>query len=190
LNLIVSPRLHFSQYPAPVKLTAAESCDKVLLPFFQLGGLKEPDMLSIKKILCPVDFSGPSRQGLDYAFDLAALFQSELTVLYGLPVLPPRPTDPNVSFNVPEYEQILHKEAEEELDRLVSGRAPKTMNVRSLIRHGNPAKEIVRLAEEAKTELIVMATQGHSGWHNFVIGSVAEKVFHLASCPIFAVRKP
>jgi len=145
-------------------------------------------MLSIKKILCPVDFSEPSLKGLDRAFDLAALFQSELTVIYVLPVLPPRPTDPNVSFSIPEYEQILHKEAEEELERLVSERTPKTMTVRSLIRHGNPAREIVRAAEETKTDLIVMATQGHSGWHNFVIGSVAEKVFRLASCPIFAVR--
>jgi len=146
-------------------------------------------MLSIKKILCPVDFSKPSLVGLDYAFELASLFQAELAVSYVLPVLPPRPTDPNISFHVPEYEQILHKEAEEELQRLVAARAPKGLKICTQIEHGNPAKEIVRVAKEAKMDLIVMSTQGHSGWLDFVVGSVADKVLRSAPCPVFAVPK-
>ena len=76
-----------------------------------------------------------------------------------------------------------------ELGRLIAERAPRTLNVRSVIGHGNPAKEIVRFADEEKMDLIVMSTQGHSGWHNFLIGSVAEKVVRMATCPVFAVKK-
>jgi len=146
-------------------------------------------MLIIKKILCPVDFSEPSLKGLDYAADFANLFQAELTVVYVLPLLPPTPSDPNTFFKVPEYERIVHAESEKELKEIVALRIPKNLNVRSYIGHGNPAKEIVRIAEEMNADLIVIATQGHTGWHHFVMGSVAEKVIRHAHCPVFAVRE-
>ena len=146
-------------------------------------------MLTIKKILCPVDFSEPSLKGLDYAADFATLFQAELTVIYVLPLLPPTPSDPNTFFKVPEYERIVHAESEKELKEIVALRIPKNLNVRSYIGHGNPAKEIVRIAEEMNADLIVIATQGHTGWHHFVMGSVAEKVIRHAHCPVFAVRE-
>jgi len=146
-------------------------------------------MLTIKKILCPVDFSEPSLKGLDYAADFANLFQAELTVVYVLPLLPPTPSDPNTFFKVPEYERIVHAESEKELKEIVALRIPKNLNVRSYIGHGNPAKEIVRIAEEMNADLIVIATQGHTGWHHFVMGSVAEKVIRHAHCPVFAVRE-
>lgn len=146
-------------------------------------------MLTIKKILCPVDFSEPSLKGLDYAADFANLFQAELTVVYVLPLLPPTPSDPNTSFEVPEYERIVHAESEKKLKEIVAQRIPKNLKVRSYIGHGNPAKEIVRIAEEMKADLVVIATQGHTGWHHFVMGSVAEKVIRHAHCPVFAVRE-
>jgi len=147
-------------------------------------------MLTIKKILCPVDFSEPSLKGLDYAVDFANLFQAELTVVYILPLLPPTPSDPNTFFKVPEYERIVHAESEQKLKEIIAERIPKNLKVRSSIGHGSPAKEIVRIAGEEKMDLIVIATHGHSGWHHLVIGSVAEKVIRLAPCPVFAVREP
>jgi universal stress protein A len=119
---------------------------------------------------------------------LAALFQAEISVLYVLPIIPPAPMDPNVSFEVPEFERLVHKDSEEKLKALVATRIPKTVKSTAVIGHGSPAKEIVRIAEEAKTDLIVIATHGHSGWHHLVLGSVAEKVIRMAHCPVFAYR--
>ncbi len=145
-------------------------------------------MLTIKKILCPTDFSEASLKGLDYAAELAAIFKAEISVLYVLPIIPPAPMDPNFSFEVPEFERIIHKDSEEKLKALVEKRIPKTVKTTAVVGHGSPAKEIVRVAEEAKTDLIVIATHGHSGWHHLVLGSVAEKVIRLAHCPVFAYR--
>jgi universal stress protein A len=147
-------------------------------------------MLTIKKILCPVDFSEPSVYGLGYAVDLAALFQAELEVLYVLPVVPPRTGDMDYHFQIPEYEGILHHEAEEQLTALIKAKVPATIKTKVLIGHGNAGKEIVRLAGEGKADLIVIATHGHGGWHHLVLGSVAEKVVRHAPCPVFAVREP
>lgn len=146
-------------------------------------------MLTIRRILCSTDFSEPSYKGLDYAAELASLFQAELSVVYVLPLLPHRATDPNISFSIPEYERILHKDAEQQLDELIKRRLPEKLKVRAVIGHGNPAREIVRLAEEEKSDLIVISTHGLSGWHHLVVGSVAEKVIRTAPCPVFAVRE-
>jgi nucleotide-binding universal stress UspA family protein len=146
-------------------------------------------MLSIKKILCSTDFSDASSQGISAAAELAGLFQAELVLVHVIPVLPPKPTDPNFEFEVPEYENILHKDAEAKLLELIKTAVPAGLKARAVLGHGTPAKEIIRIAEEEKVDLIVIATHGHSGWHHLVLGSVAEKVIRHAPCPVFAVRE-
>ncbi|MCX6559851.1 MAG: universal stress protein [Candidatus Aminicenantes bacterium] len=146
-------------------------------------------MLSIKKILCSTDFSDASMQGISAAADLAGLFQAELVLAHVIPVLPPKPTDPNFEFEVPEYENILHKDAETKLLELIKTAVPAGLKARAVLGHGTPAKEIIRIAEEENVDLIVIATHGHSGWHHLVLGSVAEKVIRHAPCPVFAVRE-
>ena len=145
-------------------------------------------MLSIKKILCPVDFSEPSLHGLDCAVEFAKQFQADLEVLYVVPVMPPHPTDPNYEFSVPEFEGIIHKEAEDKLQALIKEKVPAGIKVTATLGHGHAAKEIVKVAEESNVDLIVIATQGHSGWHHLLLGSVAEKVIRHAPCPVFIAR--
>ena len=146
-------------------------------------------MLKIKKILCPTDFSEPSLQGLDAAVDLAKMFQAELKLIYVLPVLPTHGGEANYNFEIPEYERILHKDSDDKLKDIAKARVPASIKSSSEIGHGNAAKEIVRVAEEEKFDLIVIATHGHTGWHHLVVGSVAEKVIHHAHCPVFVIRE-
>jgi len=146
-------------------------------------------MLTIKKILCPVDFSEPSLHGLACAVEFAKQFQAELEVLYVVPVLPPQPTDPNYEFSVPEFEGILHKEAEDKLAALLKEKIPAGVAAKATLGHGHAAKEVIKVAEEIKADLIVIANHGHSGWHHLLLGSVAEKVIRHAPCPVFIARK-
>jgi len=146
-------------------------------------------MLTIKKILCPIDFSEPSIFGLTASADLAALFGAEITVLHVLPVLPPQPIDPNYTFQVPEYEALLFHDSEKRLAALLKEKIPQTIKAASVIANGNAGKEIVKYAEESKVDLIVIASHGHGGWHHLVMGSVAEKVVRHSPCPVFVVRE-
>ncbi|HUV14514.1 MAG TPA: universal stress protein, partial [Acidobacteriota bacterium] len=61
---------------------------------------------------------------------------------------------------------------------------------RTMVSYGDPAKEIVRIAEEESVDLIVIATHGLTGWQHLVFGSVAEKVVRTAKCPVLTVRCP
>ncbi len=63
-----------------------------------------------------------------------------------------------------------------------------TVPVESVVRHGSPAAEIVRYAEEIGAGLIVMGSRGWGEMHAVLLGSVSERVLHTASCPVLIVR--
>ena len=55
---------------------------------------------------------------------------------------------------------------------------------------GGPARSIADVAEEAGAELIVVGTRGHSAIGGVVLGSVTQRLLHLASCPVLCVPAP
>jgi nucleotide-binding universal stress UspA family protein len=54
---------------------------------------------------------------------------------------------------------------------------------------GDPAAEIVRLAESEGADMIVMATHGRTGLRRLLMGSVAEAVVRRAACPVLTVKQ-
>jgi nucleotide-binding universal stress UspA family protein len=62
------------------------------------------------------------------------------------------------------------------------------LSVRSEVRKGRPAEQIIEYASEKSFNLIVMSTHGRSGLGRWVFGSVASKVLHEASSPILLIR--
>lgn len=147
-------------------------------------------MLSFKKILCPCDFSGASRLALGAAAELAAQFQAEIYLVHVVPVLPPLPPDPNFVFEVPEYERALHLDAERQLKDITKELTAKGLVVHTIVGHGDPGTEIVRVAKDETVDLIVIATHGMTGWRHVMFGSVAEKVVRLAHRPVLTIPAP
>ena len=147
-------------------------------------------MLPVKKILCPIDFSGASQTALRTAAEFAQQFQTELILLHVVPVVPPLIGDPNYAFSVPEYETALHTDAQRQLTALGDNIVPKGTTVRTLVGHGDAGGEIVRLADAEAVDLIVIATHGMTGWRHVMFGSVAEKVVRLARRPVLTVPAP
>lgn len=60
--------------------------------------------------------------------------------------------------------------------------------VRRDYRTGDPAAEIVGAAREHKADLIVMGSRGLGQIGGLVLGSVSERVLHLAHGPVLIVR--
>ena len=151
-------------------------------------------MLSVKKLLCPTDFSEPSYKGIKAASIMAKHFAAELIVAY---VIKPMPTYSSPGFesvvggtshfNVAEYLKEIEGEAKKSLDRVLEEMVPDSIASRSAILHGEAAEEIVDLAREEKVDAIVIATHGYTGFRHFISGSVAEKVVRLATCPVLTI---
>jgi nucleotide-binding universal stress UspA family protein len=53
---------------------------------------------------------------------------------------------------------------------------------------GNPAAEIIGLAEERGADLIVMGQRGRSAIARFIEGSVSDRVVRHATCDVLVVR--
>ncbi len=54
------------------------------------------------------------------------------------------------------------------------------------LRHGDPAREIVRVASQVNSELIVLAMRPTRGLIRFLCGSVIEEVERRAPCPVLS----
>jgi nucleotide-binding universal stress UspA family protein len=54
---------------------------------------------------------------------------------------------------------------------------------------GDPAGEIVRIAEEEQATMIVLGTHGRTGMTRLLMGSVAEAVVRRAPCPVLVYRE-
>lgn len=145
-------------------------------------------MLPIRRILAPTDFSDISVETVASASELAEHFGAELLIVHVIPPVPTLPSDPHYSFEVPAYQEALRESAERQLQAAVKAQVTSVIRSRTLVSHGDPAREIVRIAAEESVDLIVIATHGLTGWQHIVFGSVAEKVVRTARCPVLAVR--
>jgi len=146
-------------------------------------------MLSIKKILIPIDGSESSMEALRYASSFAGEFN--ITV-YLMTVV-----EPHHGMYDAYAEQIILAQRETEIMAVVNERLEETekkaaeMGIKTIItvtRVGSPYEQIIKLAEEEEIDLIVMGTHGRSGIAHFLIGSVTEKVIRTSPCPVLVIR--
>ncbi len=144
--------------------------------------------IAIKRILAPTDFSPASKKALKYALRFARDYGSELTVLHVIePAASPTFEE---SPAAPAFSKAEMADAGESLRTLVkSFRGAGVPGVRSTIRTGVAAHEIVEAAKELDADLIVIATRGYAGWEHLVIGSTAARVARAAPCPVLVVRE-
>jgi nucleotide-binding universal stress UspA family protein len=148
-------------------------------------------MLPIEKIICPTDFSEPSIEGLKAANELADHFGAQIILLHAIAPMPTMAgAGAPTGFHIPPVLKEMEGKASEELERIKSEKLYKSFEARTMVIYGKPATEIIRIAEEEKADIIVIATHGQSGWRRFLSGSVTERVVRTASCPVLAVPGP
>ncbi len=146
-------------------------------------------MIPIKKICCPTDFSEPSYEALKTACEFAAHFFSELILVHVVTPIPVIPIhDDPTSFNLPLYEEEMETNAEKVLIQIQQEKIPENIQSRIVVIQGDPANQIVCLAEAENMDLIVIATHGSAGWKKLIFGSVTEKVIRNAACPVLSIR--
>lgn len=145
------------------------------------------------KILCPVDFSNESDYGVAYAEQYAKLIGAEVhcahvvdAKAYGASIegayLSAGTTDASM--------QAIEKHIHEEFDKLIKRFELMHFEAKSHFLHGDPAKELIKLADELNVDAIIMATHGRTGLDHIVFGSTAEKVVRLSHVPVITVRPP
>jgi nucleotide-binding universal stress UspA family protein len=150
--------------------------------------MTSPEAMSPKVILAPIDFSDFSRHALAVAADLASRLNAELLLVHVVPAIPDLPEGVSI-FKEGEYDQNLRDTAAKQLSDLAAGLAAKNIKVRTeLGTASDVGMELVRIAEKDQADMIVIATQGMTGWRKIPFGSVAKKVVEEAECPVLVLR--
>lgn len=109
--------------------------------------------------------------------------KAKLALLY---VLAPVPG--YVAAEVPDgFLESNRQRAQEQL-RAFAERAGVTHDADLIVRTGHPAREILSHAEEAKADLIVIASHDPD-WSDLILGSVAAFVVRHSHCSVFIVRQ-
>ena len=132
-------------------------------------------------VLCPIDFSEPSRGALRYAAAIAAHMQAGLTLL--------TVNDPLLAqaAAMDGGEGSLDAQAKAETEKFLtdtfSGRPP-SVTVTTAVATGKPPAEILRVARESGAGLIVMSSRGATGIRKLFLGSITERVLRETTLPV------
>jgi nucleotide-binding universal stress UspA family protein len=148
------------------------------------------EIVTFKRILCPVDFSPSALQALGFALDLARQADGLVTLLHVVEWLAEEEPRSLASFNVPEYRRHMVADAKERLRQLVAGESRTWVDIDDVIVLGRAYREILAAAEAKPADLIVMGAQGKGGVGRVLFGSTTQQVVRGAACPVLTVRAP
>jgi nucleotide-binding universal stress UspA family protein len=148
---------------------------------------------TMNKTLLPLDGSKESEAVIPYVEELASKLKGEVVLLHVVPPASPVYAIPGETAQLPYTQaevELLKVDAESYLEKVANALKDKHIKVRSEVRVGNTAHEIVKLADEVHADLVAMSTHGWSGITRWALGSTADKVLNGGNTPLLLVSSP
>lgn len=142
------------------------------------------------KILLAIDGSACAEKAAVYVRDLIKLKPNVMaTVLYVKNYNREYHMNRGISVELPVDEATITRDIQENvLNRAASIFTEGGVQVETKILFGNAPEEICALAERDGYDLIVMGSRGLSEIGGFFLGSVSDRVLHLAHCSVLIVK--
>ena len=145
-------------------------------------------MAAIKSILFPVDFTESSLKVLPYVKFLSEKLGAGITVVHV--VMGP---EEFASFEMgpalyTQFEDQVLKGAEKAMEKFIEENLNDCKDITQKVVVGDTVEEILNLADEMDSPMIVMGTHGRKGLEKIVFGSVANGVVKKAGCPVLTVN--
>ncbi len=145
-------------------------------------------MFDIDDVLVATDGTVSSRDAVELAVQQAKAQDARLHAIY---VVDSEIYD---AYSGDEYvhdheglEAALEQEGEDALDD-VEEAAGDDVEVVRVLRHGTPHEVVLRYADEADVELVVMGTESKPDEYRSILGSVTERVARLSEKPVMVVK--
>jgi len=144
-------------------------------------------MASYRKVLVAVDGSSCSSRAVKVAVDLCGLFGAEMHMIFVVSEIVVDGLKSMAKSEIKGVTENLKMEGKKYFRD--AGNEAKKMGVKTVevLKAGFPADEIITYAKKNKMDLIVMGTHGSHSSTRPLIGSVANRVIHLAPSPILIV---
>jgi len=134
-------------------------------------------------ILAPLDGSKYSEKALLHACDMAKNYQSRLILLYVVEkVISVNPLDRKA------YLEMLRKVGNNVLVKGKKISAKQGMDSKIVLKEGNIANEIIKLAKKEQCNLIIVGNKGLGATVRFFLGSISNKLANNSSCSVLIVK--
>ncbi len=130
-----------------------------------------------ERLLVPIDGSALSNKILGHLDTFAPFTETEIRLIRVVP-----------AWEVKSATPAGYHEAQKDLRAAESGLAERGAHVEGRILVGDPADQILEMAEGYDPALIAMTTHGRTGLERLVRGSVAERVLRGAKAPVLLVN--
>ena len=143
-----------------------------------------------KKVLVPLDGSNMAECALDHVRKLSkAGAIGKLVLLQVVETPSSGPWTTGCASLVEQLEAEFQHHAKDYLSRVQDKLASEGIKSETeVLINFSPSSAIVQYAEENGIELIIIASQGHSGVVRLVFGSVALRVLHDTTIPVLLIR--
>lgn len=136
-----------------------------------------------RKILVALENSRADEALLPHVGKLAKLHGSELLLVHV--------ADGFVARNFDQLQLVESDEMKEDrayLERAAAQLREQGLSVSALLELGDPASEIVKVANEQQCDLIAMTSHGHRLIGDLLLGSTINEVRHKTAVPLLLVR--
>ena len=147
-------------------------------PAHDFANLTEvPELAEMQRILYCTDFSENSQEAWDHAVPLAAEFRAELTLLH-------------VLEDIPSSSDIEGETAKalERLEEEIPSWVRENVVTKPVVRIGKAYQQIIQLAVESQTDLVIMGVRGQHALDLAVFGSTTYRVVQSGPCPVLVVH--
>jgi nucleotide-binding universal stress UspA family protein len=159
-----------------------------------LGDVIPAPPILFTRIVCAVDFSECSMHALNYAMSLAQQADAHLTVLHvlELPLDMPHEAHETIAAgprDLREYIALAEEDRRARLKDAIPDSVRAYCVVDTVLATGKPYREILRVAAETKSDLIVIGIHGRGVADLLFFGSTTQHVVRQASCPVLTLRR-
>ena len=143
----------------------------------------------MQRILVAIDGSSIALHAADTASDLASHSGAEVTL--ASVVEPPQPaTDLPSERTLRALLDALRSTGEGHLHEAQRRCHAHGVEAKTMLREGDPASELLRMAKEINADLIVCGSHGRGFIGRMMLGSVSSKLVHRSGVPVLVVPAP
>ena len=135
------------------------------------------------RILIAVENSPADKTIIDHVSELARLTGAELLLVHVADGWAARNFD---NLKLRESEEM--KTDRDYLARLQADLTARGLTVSVELAKGDPANELVKMAQTRGVDLLAMSTHGHRFVKDVILGATVDKVRHLVKIPVLLLR--
>jgi nucleotide-binding universal stress UspA family protein len=144
-------------------------------------------MVTLRSVLCPIDFSDQSRDALQWALALAAQHHSRLTVFTSVEPLLAEAVKARFDMD------LVESDTKPALEHFVKTALPEPVacspETAFQVGVGKASELILEAAAREHADVIVMGTHGLGGFRKLLLGSTTERVLRRTRTAVLAVPR-